>query len=583
MKCKKSFRTLFLGVLLTVSILPVIIIFLFTLHNNSRFYQTQISEMGNHEVQNKVAEVNRVTEHLQELLTALIFSTYDDMSCILEISAQETQGENLTAYERLLNARKFEYVSDNLIGTDQYVDGVYLFNESGYTYSFVKNKELGMEKDYYHSKWYQEILASRDFEMVQLYKNEVFPKGTIIMGRVFPSANGKSVLVVVCNENVLRQISEDGQMFIIDENGNTLYGDREELSESEEEKKEICARKNGTLSQKNRDDTYVFGTLKINNWKIVEKISFNDFELLYQKNTIYLFMLLVIIITLVSILVFYLDRKFLKPLTTLSEIMQYSAEEEFKLPQRDCLREDEVGTLYRGYEKMMKEIHMLIQEKYVSEIKYLNSKLQSLMSQINAHFIFNTLENISSLAYLEENVQIATMSKSLGDMLRYSIDYEKDEEKLKTEILHIEQYIKIQEIRFGNHIFLEKKIEKGLEETKVLKFMLQPIVENSIEHGLAGIDLPWIIRLSAYKDRGGVTVTVCDNGIGMSEAVVENVRKKIHAYDELSSDSDSRYVSIGLSNIHKRIQLLYHDPYGLDIENAEGRGVKILIHLPEHV
>lgn len=570
---------MFLGVLLTVSILPVIIIFLFTLHNNSRFYQTQISEMGNHEVQNKVAEVNRVTEHLQELLTALIFSTYDDMSCILEISAQETQGENLTAYERLLNARKFEYVSDNLIGTDQYVDGVYLFNESGYTYSFVKNKELGMEKDYYHSKWYQEILASRDFEMVQLYKNEVFPKGTIIMGRVFPSANGKSVLVVVCNESVLRQISEDGQMFIIDENGNTLYGEREELSE--EEKKEICARKNGILSQKNGDDTYVFGTLKINNWKIVEKISFNDFELLYQKNTIYLFVLLVIIITLVSILVFYLDRKFLKPLTTLSEIMQYSAEEEFKLPQRDCLREDEIGTLYRGYEKMMKEIHMLIQEKYVSEIKYLNSKLQSLMSQINAHFIFNTLENISSLAYLEENAQIATMSKSLGDMLRYSIDYEKDEEKLKTEILHIEQYIKIQEIRFGNHIFLEKKIEKGLEETKVLKFMLQPIVENSIEHGLAGIDLPWIIRLSAYKDRGGVTVTVCDNGIGMSEAVVENVRKKIHAYDELSSDS--RYVSIGLSNIHKRIQLLYHDPYGLDIENAEGRGVKILIHLPEHV
>lgn len=579
MKCKKSFRTLFLGVLLTVSILPVIIIFLFTLHNNSRFYQTQISEMGNHEVQNKVAEVNRVTEHLQELLTALIFSTYDDMSCILEISAQETQGENLTAYERLLNARKFEYVSDNLIGTDQYVDGVYLFNESGYTYSFVKNKELGMEKDYYHSKWYQEILASRDFEMVQLYKNEVFPKGTIIMGRVFPSANGKSVLVVVCNESVLRQISEDGQMFIIDENGNTLYGEREELSE--EEKKEICARKNGILSQKNRDDTYVFGTLKINNWKIVEKISFNDFEVLYQKNTIYLFILLVIIITLVSILVFYLDRKFLKPLTTLSEIMQYSAEEEFKLPQRDCLREDEIGTLYRGYEKMIKEIHMLIQEKYVSEIKYLNSKLQSLMSQINAHFIFNTLENISSLAYLEENAQIATMSKSLGDMLRYSIDYEKDEEKLKTEILHIEQYIKIQEIRFGNHIFLEKKIEKGLEETKVLKFMLQPIVENSIEHGLAGIDLPWIIRLSAYKDGGGVTVTVCDNGIGMSEEAVENVRKKIHAYDELSSDS--RYVSIGLSNIHKRIQLLYHDPYGLDIENAEGRGVKILIHLPERV
>ena len=140
--------------------------------------------------------------------------------------------------------------------------------------------------------------------------------------------------------------------------------------------------------------------------------------------------------------------------------MQYSAEEEFKLPQRDCLREDEIGTLYRGYEKMMKEIHMLIQEKYVSEIKYLNSKLQSLMSQINAHFIFNTLENISSLAYLEENAQIATMSKSLGDMLRYSIDYEKDEEKLKTEILHIEQYIKYRKLDLEIIYFWKKRLKK---------------------------------------------------------------------------------------------------------------------------
>ena len=138
--------------------------------------------------------------------------------------------------------------------------------------------------------------------------------------------------------------------FIIDENGNSCM-ERRERTVREREKKKSVPEKMEFYHKKNGDDTYVFGTLKINNWKIVEKISFNDFELLYQKNTIYLFMLLVIIITLVSLLVFYLDRKFLKPLTTLSEIMQYSAEEEFKLPQRDCLREDEIGTLYRGIRK----------------------------------------------------------------------------------------------------------------------------------------------------------------------------------------------------------------------------------------
>lgn len=576
---KKSFRTLFLGVLLTVSILPVIIMFVFTLHNNSTFYQTQISEMGNHEVQNKVTEVDQVIEHLQELLTALIFSTYEDTSCILEISAQEARGEIVTEYERLLNARKFEYISSNLIGTDQYVEGVYLFNESGYTYSFVKNKELGLEKEYYNSQWYQDILTSEDFEMVRLYKNDVFPKGTIIMGRMFPSIRGKSVLVVVCNETVLRQISENGQMFIIDKDGNTVYGEKEQLLENE--KREIYARKSGILSSPNGNNTYVFGTLKTNEWKIVEKISFHDFERLYQKNTVYLFILLSTIIIGISMVVIYLDKKFLKPLTALSETMKYSDEEELQLPEKECMRQDEIGTLYRGYEKMMREIHILIQEKYVNEIKYLNSRLQSLMSQINAHFIFNTLENITSLAYLEENTQIATMSKALGDMLRYSIEYERDEETLQTELLHIGQYIRIQEIRFGNKILLKTEIEAGLENTKVLKFMLQPIVENSIEHGFTGIDMPWIIRVTACREQGGVRVSVCDNGAGMSKKEIEVLRSKIYSQDELPSDS--RYVSIGLSNIHKRIQLLYHEPYGLDIESVRGRGINVVIHLPEQI
>lgn len=173
------------------------------------------------------------------------------------------------------------------------------------------------------------------------------------------------------------------------------------------------------------------------------------------------------------------------------------------------------------------------------------------------------------------------MSKALGDMLRYSIEYERDEETLQTELLHIGQYIRIQEIRFGNKILLKTEIEAGLENTKVLKFMLQPIVENSIEHGFTGIDMPWIIRVTACREQGGVRVSVCDNGAGMSKKEIEVLRSKIYSQDELPSDS--RYVSIGLSNIHKRIQLLYHEPYGLDIESVRGRGINVVIHLPEQI
>lgn len=579
MRFRKSLRMKFLGCLLAVSVLPVVILFLFTLNNNSRFYQNQISELGNHEVQSKVARVDRTFEHLQELLTALIFSTYDNESCMLDICSQESQGVEPTKYERLMNARKFEYVSNNLIGTDQYVEGVYLFNESGYTYSFVKNKELGLEEDYENAEWYQAIRESSDFEGVQMYKSEVFQNQTVLMGRVFSGQSGHSILVIICNENVFGQVAEDGQTFLVDGEGCVIYGNEEETLSAKAEE-EIISGESGVLSL-DKGENYAYGTTKINGWKIVSEISFEALKELYGKNTIYLVCLILIIISFVAILVIYADRAFLRPLTALSGIMCRSANEKFELPDKSRKRTDEIGTLYRGYEKMMGEINILIQEKYVGEIKYLNSCLQNLMSQINAHFIFNTLENISALAYMENNAQIATMSKSLGDMLRYSIEYERDEETLRTEINHIKQYIQIQQIRFGNQIQLKEEIEDGTDKARVPKFMLQPIIENAIEHGLAEIDVTWRICIRVSRKEQNLMVSVLDNGVGMSEKAAQIVRRRIVSGGEESSDS--RYVSIGLSNIHKRIQLLYPGAYGLDINCPEDGGLEIMVCIPYHI
>ncbi len=579
MKLKNSLRSKFLGCLLGVSILPVIIIFLSTIRNNSSFYQSQISELGNHEVQSKVAEINNISGHLQEVLTALIFSRYDDKSCMLEICSQEALGERPSDYERLLNARKFEYVSSNLTGTDEYVEGVYLFNENGYVYSYVKNKELTLEKNYTNAQWYQAILKSSDFEAIQIYKNKVFPRGTIIMGRMFSGEKGKSILLVVCNESILRKMSENGNLFIADQDGNTIYGWKEEPL-SDEIREEIRKGQEGILPFRNSNETYAYGTLDANNWKIVSKISFEALREVYFKNLLYLIVIIGIVGILVILLVIYADKKFLKPLIILTDTMKNSAETKALLPHKERQREDEIGFLYRGYEKMICEISNLIQEKYVYEIKFLNSKLQSLMSQINAHFIFNTLENISSLAFLENNQQIATMSKALGDMLRYSIEHERDEETLETEITHIEEYIKIQEIRFGNHILLKQNLETGTADAKVPKFMLQPIIENAIEHGLAEVDMPWIIWINSKVVQDKLVVTVQDNGVGMSDEAVKKVNFRIHNSEEESSDS--RYVSIGLSNIYRRIQLLYSKTDDLNLECQGESGVCIVIRIPFH-
>ena len=148
--------------------------------------------------------------------------------------------------------------------------------------------------------------------------------------------------------------------------------------------------------------------------------------------------------------------------------------------------------------KKLNDNNILRRTNTKKKIKILKTRLANLTSQINSHFIFNTLENISSLAQIEGNRQIVTMSKSLGDMLRYSMDFEGDLIRLEKEIGHLRQYLNIQEVRFGNEIQLELDLEKGTEKRKVMRFMLQPIVENAIEHGMAGKEFPWRIRIHTY-------------------------------------------------------------------------------------
>ena len=249
---------------------------------------------------------------------------------------------------------------------------------------------------------------------------------------------------------------------------------------------------------------------------------------------------------------------------------------------KNFIRKDEIGTLYRGYNEKIDRINKLVEEKYVSEINYLRSRLQNMMSQINAHFIFNTLENISSLAWLSGNQKIETMSKALGDILRYSIDYEKDEETLRAEIDHGRQYIKIQEVKFENAIQMDEDIDPDLYNAKVPKFLLQPIIENSIEHGLPDIDESWRIHISASKADRNLIIYVEDNGTGMSDEVFykcTNKLQRVTAETENISDENS----IGLVNIIRRIKLLYSNEYGLQVERPDHGGIRIIICILYHI
>lgn len=618
MKMLKSIRFKFLLCLLGISILPILLLFGVILKNNMEYYNSQISAASDSEVQKMVTSINSTFVNLNDLMTSLIFSQYDNDSCMLSICEQEGVGKEPTPMERLTNYRKFEYVSSNLIGNNTYASGVYLFTESGYTYSFVKNKEFYLEEDYQNASWYKSLLDSREFQIIETYQGRNSKNQSILLARRFTDVKGKhtGVLAVVCTDQMFDALGEStlpwGESFLMDREGEIIPASepdrrspgaiRRKLQESKipnaagellddidnidksdngltaEEIRQITQNRKGIVFRKDTNDAYIYGTLDINDWKIVSEVSFDSQKQLYVQNMKYLILLIMVIILFVVILGYFLERMFIRPLVELSRSMNETPITDFNFHHNYQERKDEIGSLYRHFDKMIKKINCLIEDTYVAEIKFLKSRLRNLMSQINAHFIFNTLENINCLAKIEKNNQIAVMSKSLGDMLRYSIEYETDEETLATEIAHIREYLNIQEIRFGSPILLKVESKEEILESQVLKFMLQPVIENAIEHGLAGEEQPWIIVVRACHQEGKIIITVQDNGIGMEEETLREVRRRIYHPEKL--DEDARYASIGLSNIYKRIQLLYGGEYGLEIDNMAGSGVEVKVCLP---
>lgn len=587
MKIRSSINFKFLCGLLSISLIPLFMIVAVTIYSDSGFYSDMFSQASYQELKQLVDEVDGNLEQVDDIAMALIMSQMDSESIILSICEQEGEGE-LSQSRRLKNYRSFKYICSNLIGVDRYVEGIYLFCDNGYTYSYSKSKEFYLERNVGEQDWFRRMKDGAEIHVTDFYeplKIAGCEEPVLISARKFTDLRGEhqGIIVLVCNMDIFRTVSGSNlpwsNNFIIDDAGNVLYGDMESADLlTEEDLEEIRDKGSGVITKGKANEAYIYGKLHENDWNIISTVSFDSLYQLYRSNLLYIFAAVLIILGLITGISLYIKRSLIKPLTDLAQIMDHAAEEDFCFQNSYRDRKDEIGMLYAYYDKMLKQINELIGEKYEYQIRLLRTKLHNLMSQINAHFIFNTLENISCLAEFEENRQIADMSKSLGDMLRYSINCESECVVLSREIRHVEDYIKIQEIRFANHIELRTDIPEDMLKRKVMKFMLQPIVENAIEHGLSGRDVPWMIGICGRQEENMLLIEVADNGCGMNEQELCRVRDGIVHPKE--ADEQSHVYNIGLFNINRRIQLLSSKNFGLEIDSETETGTTVTIKLP---
>ena len=250
----------------------------------------------------------------------------------------------------------------------------------------------------------------------------------------------------------------------------------------------------------------------------------------------------------------------------------------------------EVGELAHHFSKLMNTINTLIAQAVYKQALSKEAELRTLHNQIDAHFLYNTLENIKMLAEMEDQRTISDALTSLGGMMRYNFKWSGEYVKLRDEIRHIENYIEVMNIRFEHPIVLMLNIEQSYVELEVLKMSLQPIVENSVKHAWYGEQAEAenrTIQIDVSEGDGDIFIAIRDNGSGLTPERLLTLHEALYAKEEVSEgasdpgDHTRRAGGIGLRNVHQRLQLFYGEEYGLEVQSAIGRGTIVFMTLPK--
>lgn len=276
---------------------------------------------------------------------------------------------------------------------------------------------------------------------------------------------------------------------------------------------------------------------------------------------------------LILVLSFAIASGLTKPLDKLMHTIERIKDGETSIRSEDN-KNDEIGRLGENFNEMLDRIENLISHEYETKLLLNHAEYKALQAQINPHFLYNTLETMSSIASSQNCSTVSNLCQSLSNIFRYSLDMKNPFSTVAKEIVHLKNYIYVMSVRMGNDITYSFDIAPEVLSDSIPRISIQPLVENALNHGLRNKRGEKTIEIAAREEEGNLIIVVKDNGVGMD---TEEVNRRLE-------DNNLEYVeqgsSIGLYNINARMKMLYGEEYGLRIESAAGEGTNVFFKIP---
>ncbi|SFL77290.1 two-component system, sensor histidine kinase YesM [Paenibacillus sp. 1_12] len=501
-------------------------------------------------------------------------------------------------YERIMITKKIQdEVLQQLVFGRPEMYSFTIFSNEGFSVS-----SLGSSLVEKHYETYLNLPGSKNYSVVGIRWNDNIPLLTIT--RKFKDASTyltSGVLIIDLRLNEISQIvgqieiGKTGFLWIADAKGQVIYHpDHAKWGTNVPDwySEQIQNRESGTFihSEKEVKDLVVFHKSPYTGWTIISQVPIHEItaEMLSLRNiSIWGGLALVLLVILV---IGGFSLSLTNALTKLQRLMRQAENGNFNITA-PVHQGYEVGNLYRGFNTMVRELRRLIEEVHTSQIrereliiKQRESTLQALQSQINPHFLYNTLEMINSYAIVEGVTPISRMATALADLFRFSISDSMQIISLKDELMHVRRYLEIQKERFP---YLQIEIdmdENAILHINAVRLSLQPLVENSFRHGYEKHRLkPIYVGITGESGNGHYLLRIIDKGRGMDSETMNQYNcfflndgsRPIREEEE-----DEALTRIGLRNVHQRIRLLFGIPYGLQVLQSDEQGSVIQIMLP---
>jgi two-component system sensor histidine kinase YesM len=383
------------------------------------------------------------------------------------------------------------------------------------------------------------------------------------------------------------QPGDSGYVFILGSSGDIVYHPRQQLVYSSlktERIPSLLELRSGFLatSVDGRDILYTAKPSENTGWIIVV-VSYLSELLEGTRRALYTFILLAILCFALSVVVSSLiSSRISRPIEALRKSMQEVERGNFDIDITvEC--ENEVYQLARDCDIAVKKVRDLIEQNRKEGEQKRLLELRALQAQINPHFLYNTLDSIIWMVELGENEEAIDVTSSLARFFRLGISRGSEYISIRTEIEYLETYLSIQKTRYKNKLDYEISFEPEIYECRLLKLLVQPLVENAIYHGIKNKESPGIVRVSGKREGGSIAIRVDDDGVGMDSARLEMLRRRLAAPPGKASESDADSQSsggVGVRNVQERIQLCFGTEYGLSFDSRPGEGTTAVIRIP---